>query len=78
MSKKRPSKRDEIAQLMQDVFGPGGYDEIAQRFSEWDMGSPRGVLTWLRHYQREGKLPAPEALAERRNHERGQAGYRDP
>lgn len=63
MHRRTKSKQQEISELLADVFGQGGYDysEVARRFAEWDSGSPRGVLRWLRQYQNDGLLPRPEA-----------------
>lgn len=63
--RRRPTKSDEIRTLLTDVFGPGDYQEIADKFASWDMGSPRGVLLWLRQYQNEGKLPTNQRGDER-------------
>lgn len=62
MNRKRVSKAEEIRALLTDVFGPPAgwdYEYVAQRLSEWDFGSPRGVLNALRGYQEQGKLPYP-------------------
>ena len=73
MTQKRMTKQQEIAGLLADVFGPGDYDEAAARFASWDMGSPRGVLTWLRHYQNEGMIPKGGG-----NDRRSETGDSDP